>query len=383
MNIDSFVGPSNVLSSTLEDCELSINLRPEGGQVGKPKRPGWLQRTPGLAWLFSVGSSYVTELYEINERMFGISGTVFFEVDDDLNVTVRGSVAAATGPFPKATMCSNGSAGDQLFITSGGNGYIFTLSTNAGPTIIADLDFPNGSAMMGEFFAGYFFVQVEGSRRIQWSALEDGTAWDALDVFERSWASDNISFIKRLGTHIWVVGNQTSEVLYATGDETVFAPAQESLIEHGCVAEFSGCRASYNDTEVLIWLDQSERGGGQVVVAKGLQPGNISTYAIALEQQLQADQMTNAVGFAIQLDGHVDYVLNNDTGTYRLTPVFDVSEGLWHHRAGWNSTTVQWEPWRANCHVYAFQRHLIGDRLTGAVYELAMDNLTDELADVA
>ncbi len=385
----AFDSGSNVNRSTLFDCESSINMRVESGQVGTPKLGKYSQRTPGLRFLFSVGHDPVQSLFEINGRAFGISGVTFFEVipdPDDLPngyiYIVRGGVAPSGSTlFPLATMCSNGTAGDQIFITSGGNGYIYTLSTNNGPNLIADADFPQGRALMGEFFAGYFFVLVVDSRTIQWSALEDGTDWDALDVFERSWAADNITFIKRNGTHIWVVGQQTSEVLYATGGVEVFAPAQESLIEHGAVASFSGVRVEKDGNSSLIWLDQSERGGGVVVAASGLSLQILSTYATAFYEQSRGHNLKQARCFAMQIDGHVDYILNNEEIEYDRTPVYDLSENQWHDRAHWDPSpnVVRWFPWRPQCHMYFDQRHLVGDRLTGAVYECSMDINTDQI----
>jgi hypothetical protein len=189
--------------------------------------------------------------------------------------------------------------------------------------------------------------------------------------------------MKRNGTHIWIVGTQTSEVLYATGDLTVFAPAQESLIEYGCIAPFSGARIETDGgSTTLAWLNQSERGGGLTVVAAGLTPKNISTYAITQYEQARTSHMVRARCFGMQIDGHVEYVLNNREAQFDLTPVFDFTEGIWHNRAHWNTTTVAWIPWRAQCHMYFDQRHWVGDMLTGALYTLSMDNLTDTLVTV-
>lgn len=372
----AFDSGSNVLSSTLEDCELSINLLPESGQVGTPKVQKWHRRRPGLAFVYSIGDDPVECLFYLDGRAFGVSGTTFFEAFDDDTFVVRGTVA--NDGIDLATMCSGGSASDAMLIISGSTGYTFTLSTNAF-AVIADPDFP-ANPVMCEFFAGYFLVLDRNSRRIQWSALEDPTDWDPLDVFERSWAPDNISFIKRNGTHIWCVGTQTSEVLYATGDITVFGPAQESLIEHGAIARFTGQLTAQGVT----CLDQDMRGGAQVVVFRGLQPDTISTYAINLEQISQAGLLNASYAFVLQMEGHAFYVLNNrnEDNTFRLTPVFDLTEQLWHHWAHWDSTDCVWIPFRGLSHMFAFERHFIGDRLTGAVYELGFDILTDELVDV-
>lgn len=380
MRLPGFVGGSNVLSSTLEDCELSVNEFPEVKVGGHPKvDDGSMRDRPGLGFMFSAGSEPVESGFYLDGRAFFVSGTSFCEQFDNDTFVVRGTVA--NDGIDLATMCSNGSAGDQVFIVSGSAGYIFTLSTNAFAEI-TDPAFP-ANPVMCEFFAGYFFVLLRNSRAIQWSALEDGTTWDLLDVFERSWAPDNINFIKRNGTHIWCVGTQTSEVLYATGGIEVFAPAQESLIEHGSIARFAGQLMP----EGVTTLDQDARGGAQVITFNGLTPNAISTYSINLEQASQAGILNASYAFVVQMEGHVWYVLNNrnPVNTFRLTPVYDATEGLWHHWAHWDpsSDVVRWIPFRGFCHWFAFERHFIGDRLTGAVYELSFDILTDQLAAVA
>jgi hypothetical protein len=115
---------------------------------------------------------------------------------------------------------------------------------------------------------------------------------------------------------------------------------------------------------------------------RGLQPDSISTYAINLEQQIQAGVLNQAYAYAIQMNGHLWYVINNSGGTFRLTPIFDVTESKWHHWAHWDDTNCVWVPWRGQCHCSAFERHYIGDRLTGALYELSQSTLTDELVVV-
>lgn len=378
MRLPGFVGFSNVLSSTLENCELSLNELPEAKAIGHAKtEDGYLRRRPGLALAYSIGDAPVECLFYLDGRAFGVAGTTFFEAFDDDTFLVRGTVA--NDGIDLATMCSNGSAGDQLMVISGSTGYVLTLSTNAFAEI-TDPDFP-ANPVMCEFFAGYGLVLDRNTRRIQWSALEDFTDWDPLDVFERSWAPDNISFIKRNGTHIWCVGTQTSEVLYATGGIEVFAPAQESLIEHGSIARFTGQLTAQG----VACLDQDARGGMQVVLFQGLQPDAISTYAINLEQASQAGLLNASYAFAVQIQGHTFYVLGNrnEANTFRYTPVYDSTEGGWHHWTHWDADNSRWRPFRGLCHMFAFERHFIGDRLTGAVYEFDFDILTDELADVA
>jgi|SRR5882672_1626868 len=376
MKIPGFVGGSNVQNTKLFADERSINLYPNSGQVGVTKSSdGDLLATWGLRIAFTVGASECSCVFSQDGRAFGVAGVNFFEFFTDETFIIRGTVAVVAGVVP--TISSNGTAGGQLFVTAGLNGYIFTLATNAF-AIIADMDFPNGFALMGEFFGGYFFVLHNQSRQFQWSALEDGTDWDALDVAERSWGSDDLMFLKRNHTDIWMGGSRTSEVWYATGGVEVFAPAQGSFIERGCIASFSVGRVE----QTLAWLDQDERGGGLVVIAKGYQPADISTYAIAQIIQNSRNTMSQFRGFITQEQGHICYVLWNPSGDYDTSLVYDFNESRWHERAEWDSTNYVWVPWRAGCHCFAFERHWVGDRLSGTVYRLDPLVFDDELAVV-
>lgn len=372
-----FFGGSNVLEA-LQDRQRTINFYPESTQAPNAKVTGTMRRTEGIHLTYSVGDDPVTCLFYQDGRAFGVSGTQFLEFFDDDTYLVRGTVAFDGVDRP--TISSNGSAGNQLLVTSGGHGYIYGLLTDV-LTIIADTDFP-ANVTMGKFWAGYFFVLVRNSRTIQWSALEDGTDWDPLDVFEPSWSSDNVVFIEALSTNLYCVGSQNSEVLYLTGDITVVAPLAGVLMGFGSLARQTA--AVIDDT--LFWLDQNALGGGLLVVAKGYQPQAISTYAINLQVQRYSGALTtatainNAIGFAMQLQGHVLYWLQINNGTQETTLVFDQTEGKWHERAVWNPTDCVWEPHEAICHMYAFERHYVGDRSTGAVYELNAAYLDDDVA---
>jgi len=248
------------------------------------------------------------------------------------------------------------------------------------------VDFPAHPVMM-VFWAGYGFVLDRNSRSIQWSALEDFSTWDALDVFQPSWSSDNVSFIAALSTNLYCVGTQNSEVLYLTGDLTVVAPVPGVLMGTGCIARQSA--AVINDT--LFFLTQNKLGGGELVVLKGYQPQSLTTYPINLAIQRYSGlthsdptvTIEASIGFGMQLYGHVLYWLLIPNETQETTLVFDLNEHLWHERAHWDDTDCVWVPHRAQCHMYAYERHYVGDRLTGALYELNAKYLNSQLQRVA
>lgn len=366
----SLVGPTNRLQARTFDPSRTVNWYQESIQTPGQKARQGFEPTAGIVprWTFGDGPNVC--LFYQDGRAWGINGTVLAELYDDYTYDIRGTVAY--DPSYRATMSSNGSAGDQILVTAGGGGSILGLTTNV-LTPIADPDFP-ANVIMGEFFLGYFVAFVLNSRQFYWSAPEDGTSWDALDTAQRSWGSDNISFIKRINTQLWLGGSQTSEVWYATGGVDVFAPIQGALLDFGCISGFSATR--FDNT--LAWLSQDPRGGGQVIVAKGYNPEAISTFAI--DKQIQAFRtstnlgaMNSTVGFAMQEQGHTFLWMvpgfNNDTAD--TTPVLDSRENAWHERAHWNSTQCVWIPHVANTHTFAFEKHFVGDRRAPVIYEIS------------
>jgi hypothetical protein len=81
------------------------------------------------------------------------------------------------------------------------------------------------------------------------------------------------------------------------------------------------------------------------------------------------------VGWSCQFDGHLFYVLSLPHGP--LTPVYDVSQDAWTAWA--HGTRDQWLPLRAQNHVTVFGTHLVGDPLSGTIYELVLE--PDDYAD--
>lgn len=375
--IARFVGGSNVLRPSAISNERTINLFREStlGFGGKTDR--WLKPVEGIEAHASVTDIDTNCLFYQDDHLYFVCGQTFGEVLDGGTTVYLGTVSESE--LNPATMCSNGSAGHQVMITSGGLVYIYDQDSTAFTHI--DMGDDEGQILMGEFMDGYFFAQVAFSRRVRFSALEDGTSWDPLDVFERSWGSDNISFIKRSGRQLWIVGTKTSEVWADNGGALLpFAPIQGVFLDMGSIASFSGQR----DGTSLIWLSQDERGGGLVVRANGYTPQEISTYAVDFKIQAQArppnDEsvgMGRAEAFVHQIEGHVFYwiqVPGLDT-----TPVFDLVEQEWHERAMWLPLEARWIPHLARCHAFAFERHFIGVRSSGIIYELSAAFMDDGL----
>lgn len=369
----SLVGPTNRLQARTADPSRSVNWFQQSVSTDGQKARQTFVPTAGITPRWTFGDGPNTCLFHQDGRAWGINGTVLAELFDDYTHIVRGSVVYDTSY--RSSICSNGTAGFQNLITAGGFGSILDLNTHV-LTPIADPDFP-ANVIMGEFFLGYFVVLALNSRQFWWSTLENGLVWDALDTAQRSWGSDNISFIKRMNTQLLIGGTQTSEVWAATGGTDVFAPIPGALLNFGCIANFSATRWTANKLDTVAWLSQNALGGGQVIQMSGYTPDTISTFAI--DRQIQAWRATgnlgalnSTVGFAMQEQGHTFLWMvpgfNNVIAD--TTPVFDSAENAWHERAHWDSTKCVWIPHPANSHMYAFEKHFVGDRSDPVIYEM-------------
>lgn len=372
--VQALIGGANRLASINADGEDTINLFVESTDPGAAKTPKYLRGTPGVRPFVEGPEGPIRAEFAQDGRAFAVAGGRFMEVFTGGTGTDYGGVANDDLP---ACMVSNGTAGNQVFIVSGGYGYIFDLVANV-LTLIADPDFPNrtvGSygALSCEFIDGYFIVLIGETRRFQISALEDGTAWDALDVAEISEASDNIVAMKRNHREIWFLGSKSGEVWYDNGDPLFpFAPIQGVFIENGAVAPFGICRAG----NTLLWIDQDERGNGVVRRADGYTPVRTSTTAVETDFATSAD-LAHAQLFAQTQQGHlfVWFYLSDLEWTW----CYDVTENSWHKRALWNPITCQWEPYVGQCHMFAFGKHLLGSRVNATIYELSSDYLDDQV----
>lgn len=374
MQLPNFIGCSSTAAAITAAADRTINAFEElvePGVSGKGKT--WLRKAPGLSVFASLAGAGVSpELFYQDNRAFAVCGDSFYELFISGSFVNHGTVA--TLPTITPTMCSNGTAGGQLFITSGLNGYIFDLNADT-LTLIADADFPQGEAIAGEFMDGYFLVLIYQSRAFQISALLDGTDWDGLDIAERSEGSDDLVAIRRSHREIWLLGTKTGEVWYDNGDpDFPFAPVQGVFIEQGC-ARVAVLQRIGN---TVMWVTLDEDGAGVVVLADGYTPTRVSTFSV--EDMIQGSENTDLIAWTYQDRGHWFYNLhlnNHDT-----TPVYDLTMNRWDERGTWDEELEEWNPNRPISHVYAWGKHLVGDRLTGTVYEQSVDIFRQDLASV-
>lgn len=351
------VGQTYESRSPAVDAQRTINLYPERIESGQGKSNLVLYPTPGLKPFGSTPTFPHRGMYSELGRAWTVAGDKLYEIKVDGTTVELGTVANDGG---RVVMRTNGQQGHQLFVVSGLNGYIYDLNTGVFTALDTVPGFPSGKAVSGTFLDGYFVVNTTTDFQI--SGLFNGLTWDAADKASRTAGADPIVVALQSHRELWVWGQVTTEVWVNTGAaDFPFAPIPGVFIEMGCGAPYSAIRF---DNQVA-WLAANRDGDRVAVMATQYVPQRISTHAVEIAWR-RYDKTNDAVGFAYQEDGHYFYVLTFPTAG--ATWVYDHATRMWHERAYWNVATGEWEQHRAVCHCRCFEKHLVGDRVSGAIY---------------
>jgi len=350
MKFDAFVGGAYELSSRQAESQSTINLLPEQDQSGQGKNAFILRGTPGRTLFGTIDDSPVNGLFAGENRLFAVAGAGLYEVFSDGTSTLLGAVTRATNP---AQMVLNG---NQLFVTSGGDGFVAT-----GTTVV-----PVVPGATNTFIDRYGIVSRPNTSEFAISAIDDFLTWDPLDFDVKSGYPDHLSAVFADKKLLWLFGFDTTEIWQDTGAANFpFQLIPNALIENGA-APWSIAKVG----ESLMWLVIGKNGAGWVAQAFGQTPKRVSNHAIetAIQGYTRAGTTTiDAVAYSYQENGHTFYVLTFPTAD--ATWAYDLTTSLWHQRGVWTSADGRFHRDRVQCHAYAFGKHIVGDSATGQLYE--------------
>lgn len=358
--LPGFIGGTYTPRSYRADVERTVNLVPEIIESKEGENAAWMERRPGLNIFAQGNGTQGDAIYcdPASGRTFAVlTDGAFVEINSDGTLTAQDTVSPPTASVP-ACIVGNGNGGHQLFITSGGDGYCFDLNTDTLAAVTVNLI--TGLVRCG-FMDGYFLV-LNDTGTFQWSALEDGTTWDALDVAQRSTMDDPWLAFAVLHREIRFFGAQSGEAWSDTGDAlTPFALVPGSVNEQGIAAPNS--LAVYQNT--VIWIGRNTQGQGIVWQASGYIPQRVSIHP--LENALaKSGQVALARQIVVQQQGHTFYLLRvPDVPT---TWAFDLATTLWCEWAQLvdaSSDPWVWRPFPAVASTLAFGRQLVLGTMTG------------------
>jgi hypothetical protein len=337
---------------------LFPEIVPEGG-----KEPAFLQRCPGLNFQQTIGTGPIRGLWAHQTNgsdFYVVSGNEFYKLTGlTATPTLIGTVSGS-GPV---SIADNGT---QIFIAANPDGYIYNESTGAFGKI-TDPDFPG--AVTVTYLDGYFVFNEPNSQKIWVTALLDGTSIDPLDFASAEGSPDGVVAVYTDHRELWVFGTDTTEVWYNAGQpDFPLTRIQGAFNELGCAAAYSVAKM---DNQVY-WLGRDQRGNGMVYKAAGYIGQRISTHAVEWQIQQYSD-ISDAVGYTYQQDGHSFYVLNFPTAN--TTWVYDASTGVWHERAAFNNG--EFSRHRANNMCNFDNNIVVGDYQNGNIYTFDLDVYAD------
>ena len=347
-----FIAASNQLQSPRADCSRLINLYLENSdvQTGRPALYG----IPGQRSFLTVATdSDVRALYAMNDRVLSVVGSTVVELFAGATSMTLGTVTKNANP---AQIVFAAQGIQRALIASGNNAYELNLSTN-----VLSAPVLTGEARQIGVLNGIALALDPSTGRLQLSAQDDFTTWP--DAAVRSVAPDTWQAVHVKTPDIWLIGSQSGDVWYDTGESFPFAQRPGATFPYGIAAPFSIC--SVGDS--VLWLARNAETAATVVQARGYVPKVIASYAIetALTGYLQTSRVDDAEALGCEINGHLFYVLSFPSAN--VTWAYDLRTGLWSEWGQWNSPLNRFDRWLPRVTCQAFQRTLIGGSGSGAI----------------
>ena len=292
------------------------------------------------------------------------------------------------GPFLPAWQGSNILIDDVSYVMTGvPNDHTIILDRNLPAQTNVVWEAAQGAqvdGITGAVLDGYFIVnRVANSgtgisgRQFNISALMDGTRWNPLDYGIKEGAPDNINSILTDHEELWLFGTDSIEVWSDVGASPFpFQRVAGAMIHDGSVARWAPCSVGLS----VCYLGGGNSGQTIAYRVQGLQPQRISTHAQEQEWNQAGYRVWDAVSYGYAENGHIFWVVNfwNNGRTW----VYDLTEGLWHERAGWNASTsayTKYLPWYGTFipEWGANGTHIVGDPVSGTLYQQSLNYYDD------
>lgn len=363
MRMPGFAGGSYRSQSAMLAGEMCVNVFPEAVTHGNKVQQA-LVPAPGMSDFSTVGDSPGRGIFAEDDRLFAVFGATIYEIDSAGVATARGTVTHDSNPV---TMSTNGDGGEELFITSGGTGYILDLSTDA-------LTSEASAVTQSGQIDGFFVALDTATSTLKISESLDGKTWDPTQIAQRTAASDRWRAMLVARREIYLFGDKTGEVWFNAGNSPFpFAQRPGAFFEFGIAATFSVARFGQS----MAWLGRNEHGAGRVYWMNGYTPLPISNAGIEWVIQQYEDEfgISDAIGWSYEREGHQFYVLTFPAAG--KTWVYDASTSEWHERGKWSSAANDFVAYRPLFHAKAFGKNLVCDSASNKIYALNSEVYTD------
>jgi hypothetical protein len=285
-------GLGNYSRSRPVNDQRRVNLYSEISEDPERGSKITLYSPPGLTGFTNYGANPTRGAYSHGDYKYYVNRDTLWKEANDGTRTNVGTLLTTGG---KVGMRDNGA---QLMIVDGTYGYIFTFATDTLAQIV-DAGFPANPTSVA-YLNLRFGVTSEGTGQYQWSAINDGMSWDALDfATEESNPDDLVRMWDENGQFI-LFGPVTTGFAGATPNgDAAFGSIGASAIEFGLAARWSVCK--FDDS--IIFLSKNRLGGVQVSTLSGYTRQTVSTADIESIFSKYSG-VENATAFSFRVDGH-------------------------------------------------------------------------------
>lgn len=349
------------------EAQRCVNLYGELNPKDSPF-PMTFYPTPGTTTVANAvpvnGSGWRQLWFASNNQLYGVCGSTVYAISESWALTSLGNITSESG---YVSMTDNG---DYVVIVDGSN-HGWTINIKKGGAnafaLISDSAFMGGNT--AGFVNGYLAFNNPGTQ--EWYiSLVNEINFDATDFASKAGSADLLAGLGITKRYVYLLGQQTTEIWFNTGDTFPFGPLPGVFMQYGCASVASIAQMDGN----LYWLAQSPQGKAMIVRSQQFNAEQISTFALDNEMQGYSD-LDQAIGFTYQFDGHFFYVLTFPESD--VTWQYDLSTQQWNQLA-WIDTNGVLHRHRANCCANAYGSLVVGDWENGKLYVWDQNVYTDD-----
>jgi len=343
--------------SDQERVNLYSEISPDGERGGKIT----MYCMPGLTGQSNYGANPNRGAWSHGDFKYIVNRDKLWKEANDGTQTELGTLLTSGG---LVDMCDNGT---QLMIVDGTAGYILTFASDA--FVQVGGDFPANPTSV-TFLNLRFVCTFAGTGQYYWSAINDGTSWDALDFATEESNPDNLVRVIADNGQLVLFGEFTTGFAGATGnDDAAFGRIGAAAIEFGLASKNSLDKFDQS----LIFMSKTRLGGVQVCTLSGYTLQVVSNPDIETLFSKYSG-IDSATGFSFQHQGHSFYQINFTAEN--ISWRYDGRTGDWHKAESSGGRH------RAEIQVNHQNRSYVTDYETGNLYLFDPDSLTDNGATI-
>ena len=370
-----FVGQTAVSRSLAVNNQATINFMQAVKGRGA-KAPVVLESTPGLVDLEIVGDGAIrsSQMPASAIRaapaidLYGVWGSrLIAQTVASGNLDI-GGLNANPGRVEMARGRSH------IAMVDGTDGYTYDGTTFLQ---ITDLDFPGntgaGAPTHIRYLDGFFIVNDALTDNFFISAVEDPTAWNALDFDAAAVAPDNSLALTSTVSLLWIMGDQVAQAYYNSGNpDFPYDIVLNATQEVGILAPYSLAESDAG----IFYLATTPEGGRFIYHIKG-QAGAVITEDEQEAFLLTVTDPTDAYGFIYKQAGKSFYILQLSAtsglnGRTSSTLIFNIKTRTWESRELGDGTA-----WRAGGHGILGGDNIVGSRLQARRLRLDLTDFRD------